>query len=204
MVGARAVLAVVVGVVVATPAPGSAQAYHTSVTLAYSALVPKAMRGEMASDVRVGGAAFGGPFVSLAIERGTELGLRIEAVYSHHSCSPGYVLGESASGEVYAAEREDTEGVMASALIPLTHVGGSPLRLSLGVGVLRTVLRGHGVKNYQYEPVTDSNVAPALGAGLELPVPFAGHDVVLTVRGAQLASDKRGGGYLAAGVGWRW
>lgn len=203
--GGRAILTVMAGVLAAAPAPVSAQWAHTSVTFAYSAPLPGGMGGEMTSSALLGGARRGGPFVSVGFEHGRGLGVRIELVYSRHATGPWVNAPEYHGRPVFAAEKETTSGVMASVLIPVTHVSGSPLRVSAGAGVLRTGLRGFEIIGGDAGgPAHASNVAPALGAGLELPIPFAGHDVVLAVRSAQLISRERGGGYLAAGVGVRW
>lgn len=203
--GGRAILTVVAGVLAAMPAPTSAQWAHTSVTFAYSAPLPGGMRGEMMSPSLLGSARRGGPFLSVGFEHGRGLGARIELVYSRHATGPWVEAPKYHGRPVFAADKETTSGAMVSVLIPVTHVSGSPLRVSAGVGVLRTGLRGWGIIGGDaVVHAHASNVAPALGAGLELPIPFAGHDVVLAVRGAQLVSRERGGGYLAAGVGVRW
>jgi hypothetical protein len=188
---------------IVVPGPGEAQGFRTSTLIGYSAPVPGALRGEMMSPAAIGSALQGGPFIGFGLERPAPVGLRLDAVYSRRSSEPRQ---QAASGSAYAAEREVTVGAVANLLLPIARPSGTAMvRMSLGPGVMRAELRGHGIIGGDgVTPVSQSRVAPALGAGIEFLGRLRGVDALLALRGGQMLSRERGGGYIAAGVGVLW
>ena len=123
--------------------------------------------------------------VSVGVERGTGSVWRVEAVYSRHSSPPDDLLGQHGVEFVYAAEEEETAGVMATVSVPVANVWRSSLRATASLGVLRTELRGSGTVGGDVSVTTKASKAgPALGAGLELPTPFVWDGLVLSFQAA--------------------
>jgi hypothetical protein len=93
---------------------------------------------------------------------------------------------------------------MASLLVPVIAAPGGHLRAVVAAGVLRTQLRGFATTGGDAgEVTTAAHTAPGIGVGFELPMPLAGRRLRIVVRANQLISEERGGGSMAAGVGFR-